>query len=254
MTYSCLIVDDELTARQGLVSLCDENSQLEVIGTCKNGVEAIDRIRTYKPDLILLDVQMPKIDGFEVLTSIPKPWPQVIFITAYDEYAIKAFEINAVDYILKPFSDERFQMAIKRAIEKISSQKKSDFSGFITKQAGNVSSRDLRDSDEERLIIKSDGNIQLLLKKEIMYVEAFDYYVKIHVEDRFYLIRESMKMMESKLETSHFLRVHKSFIVNREYVQTFARQSNGEYQITLTNDFEVKVSRTKVKEVKEWLV
>ena len=254
MKITCLIVDDEQSAREGLRALCEDYKEIEVIGICKNGIEAINEIQALKPDLVLLDIQMPKINGFEVLASIPEPRPEVIFITAHDEFAVKAFEVHAIDYLLKPFSDERFLQAVIRAITHIRTSHHSDINDLIQIHRNSPErSPDLRDSDEQRLVIKADGAIHMIQKKDICHVEAFDYYVKIHVSNRFYLIRETMKSLEDRLESGRFMRIHKSYIVNRSYIRSLKRLSNGEHVILLTTNQTLRVSRSKLNEVKKWL-
>lgn len=254
MKIKCLIADDEKTARQGLELLCNEYPELEIVGSSKDGVEAIDDINAYVPDLLLLDIQMPKVNGFEVLQSIPLPHPQVIFITAHDEFAIKAFEVNAVDYLLKPFSDQRFDKAIRRAIAFINANKKQNLVSLVQSVDKKRDSPDLRHTDNNRLVIKSDGRIQVVSKTNIVQVEAFDYYVKIHVSSRFHLIRETMKNMEELLNETNFMRIHKSHIVNKNFIKEFKKLPGSDYLVLTTNDQKIKVSRTKVTEIKKWLV
>ncbi len=253
MNAKCLIVDDELTAREGLKMLCEENPLLKVVGVCKNGMEAIDEIRALKPDLVLLDVQMPGINGFEVVANIPEPKPKIIFITAHDQFAIKAFEINAIDYLLKPFSDERFEQAIDKAIELIKLNQSQNFERLIKSTDGSRQDlANLDSNDSERLVIKSDGSVHIIQKMEIRFIEAFDYYVKIHVRNRFYLIRETMKKMEAFLD-DRFMRIHKSFIVNRSHIKSMVKHSSTEYEVVLSSSEKLKVSRSKITQLKEWL-
>ncbi|MFY0686033.1 MAG: response regulator transcription factor [Cyclobacteriaceae bacterium] len=254
MKAKCLIVDDELTAREGLKMLCDENPQLNVVGICKNGMEAIDEIHALKPDLVLLDVQMPGVNGFEVVANIPEPKPKIIFITAHDQFAIRAFEINAIDYLLKPFSDERFEQAIHKAIELIKLNKSQNLERLIKSTESNAleGSANQDSNDSERLVIKSDGSVHIIQKAEIKFIEAFDYYVKIHVGNRFYLIRETMKKMERLLD-DRFMRIHKSSIVNRSHIKSINKHSSTECEVVLTTSEKLKVSRSKIAELKGWL-
>ena len=254
MKAKCLIVDDELTARQGLKMLCEENPHLNVVGICKNGMEAIDEIQALKPDLVLLDVQMPGVNGFEVAQNISEPKPKIIFITAHDQFAIKAFEINAIDYLLKPFSDERFDQAIQKAIELIQLNQSQNLERLIksTENKSQEGSANQDNNDSERLVIKSDGSVHIIQKAEIRFIEAFDYYVKVHVGDRFYLIRETMKKMEQFLD-DRFMRIHKSSIVNRTHVKSMIKHSSTEYEVVLHASEKLKVSRSKIAELKEWL-
>jgi len=245
---TCIIVDDEETARRGLAALVSELGDIDLIGVCSNGVEAVDSIQALRPQLVFLDVQMPEISGFEVLSSLKKPWPQVIFTTAHDQFAIKAFDINAVDYLLKPFSDERFEEAVRRAKRKIEESKESAAVRDLIKNGGGH----LREgsslvpeslNQKNRLVIKSDGSIHLIDFFSVRYIEAFDYYIKIHVESRFYLLRESMKAIAEKLPAESFVRIHKSFIVNMACVTSLHKLDNSEYEVELKGGEKLKVSR-----------
>lgn len=253
MKIKTLIVDDEKASRDGLELLCADYPELALIGTCKDGIEAIDSIRSYKPQLVLLDIQMPLADGFEVLASIPSPLPQIIFITAHDQYAIKAFEINAVDYILKPFSDDRLEKAIRRAIDQIGNHKKQNLTSLLNGKKSNENLPNLRASDRERLVVKSNGSIHMIRKADIIQVEAFDYYIKIHLINQFFLVRETMKNMEDQLTEERFMRTHKSHIVNREFIKSLTKTSGTDYEIKTTNDQNARVSRSRVNAVKAWI-
>ena len=247
--FSCIIVDDEETARRGLTRLVEETEELDLIATCANGIEAIDAVQAHRPQIVFLDVQMPGISGFEVLASLKKPWPQVIFTTAHDEYAIKAFDINAVDYLLKPFSDERFAEAVRRAQKRIHDAlpAKTAVENLVkharSSLQGNSSLIDGGATNTSRLVIKSEGSIHLLNFSDIRYIEAFDYYVKIHVANRFFLLRETMKSMEERLMSDLFVRIHKSYIVNLSHLKALHKQGNNEYEAELNDHIILKVSR-----------
>lgn len=254
MKIKCLLVDDEQAAMEGLAFMCAKYEQLEVVGTCRDGVEAIDHIRQLKPDLVLLDIQMPKVNGIEVLTSLEQPIPHVIFITAHDEFAIKAFELNAIDYLLKPFTDERFDQAIHKVIDKVMAKSAVDFSALIkTHNQSSDKSPDIRHQDEQRMVIKIDGKLHFIPKSEVICFEAYDYYVKIHTHDRFYLVRETMKHLEDQLSPDQFMRTHKSYIVNKRYVHSLTKLSAGNYALELERDHQAKISRSKLNEVKSWV-
>lgn len=246
MSISCLIVDDEKAAREGLKYLCDNIKELEVIGVCKHGVEAIEQIQSLRPQLLLLDVEMPDVNGFEVLQNLTDFRPHVIFITAHDQFAIKAFEVNAVDYLLKPFSDERFYQAIHRAIDTIGKQ--------LTLAIPVRNSASLPSiTDDKKLIIKVDSNIHSIPPNELIYIEAYDYYVKIHTIRKIHVVRETMKNLELYLSADQFLRIHKSYLVNRMHIQSLVKTSTGAYEVVLNNQETVKISRSKVPLVKQWL-
>ncbi|MDW3195203.1 MAG: LytTR family DNA-binding domain-containing protein [Cytophagales bacterium] len=254
MKIKCLLVDDEYAALEGLNFMCAKYDQLEVVGTCRNGIAAIDSIRQLQPELVLLDIQMPKVNGIEVLTSLEKPLPNVIFITAHDEFAIKAFELNAIDYLLKPFTDERFDQAIQKAVEKVRAKNAVDFSSLIkTHDRPTDHTPDIRHQDEQRMVIKIDGKVHFIPKSEIICFEAYDYYVKIHTHERFYLVRETMKHLEDQLIEDQFMRTHKSYIVNKHFVQALTKRSAGNYALELAQDHQAKISRSKLNEVRDWV-
>ncbi len=254
MKIKCLIVDDEKTARDGLRVLCFEQPDVEVVGLCRNGVEAIEQINALRPHLVLLDMQMPGINGLEVITSVPEPRPHVIFITAHDQFAIKAFEVNAVDYLLKPFGDERFEQAIARARGQIRLKAPQNLPTVPNPHIEN-SLTSLGTGTEDQLVVKVDGAIHLVEKCAVGFIEAYDYYVKIHLTDKSYMLRTSMKSMENLLHSNQqFIRTHKSFIVNRNYVDKLVKVRPNEYELVLKNGTHTKVSRAKIRMIKEWLM
>jgi two-component system, LytTR family, response regulator len=249
-----IVVDDEEEAREGIKQLLAEDSEIELLSVCKNGLEAINEINRSTPDLVFLDIQMPEINGFDVLNSIKiKPLPMIIFITAFDQYALRAFEIHANDYLLKPFTDERFYQALEFAKNQIRNASIDNINRKLTSILTNyVNNNSEKDSDRlinensglNRMIIKSSGKIYFIQLDDISWVEAFDYYVKIHVKDKFYLVRESLKKMESKLPGDKFIRIHKSTIINMDYVRELEPHFNGEFIVKLNNEKQLKVSRS----------
>lgn len=263
MKIRTLIVDDEAEAREGGRLLLQKDADIALVGMCKNGLEAIQMIKEEKPDLVLLDIQMPEINGFEVLSSlVENSMPTVIFITAYDQYALKAFEIHAVDYLLKPFTDERFFQALNYAKQHINSTSLNSvhqklhnlidsYQAQIPEQTDHlVQEVNLR---SERLIIKSSGKIVFMQLPEIIWIEAYDYYIKIHLKDKTYLVRESMKRMNEKLPAKQFVRIHKSSIVNLQYVRELEPYQNGEYFVHLSTGQKLKLSRS-YRELVDWLI
>lgn len=229
---------------------------------CKNGIEAIDMINDHIVELVFLDIQMPVVSGFEVINSLPKnKIPQIVFVTAYDQYAIKAFEVHAVDYILKPFTNLRFAEGLDQAKQLIRQQKsqqeqeklKSIADQFVQKldsQDQILISSDPGD-EPSRLIVKEKGQVNFILLKDIIWLEAFDYYVKIHVKNQFHLIRESMKKLEFRLPSTQFIRIHKSSIINKAYIQQIETSSSSEYKVILSNKIELKVSRSYKESIKK---
>jgi len=246
-----IIVDDEPEARQGLALLIANDPDLEIVDLCANGLEALEAIQEQRPDLLFLDIQMPKINGFELLNSLALHIrPEVIFTTAYDAYTLKAFEVHAVDYLLKPFSDSRLNEAIRFAKERIQHQYVHEQQQKIEKLLDDQKQEVIRSAgpsvisskeQTNRLAIKSDGKVYLLPYNDIVWVEAFDYYVKIHVKGRFFLVRETMKNMEKNLSPGLFARIHKSSIINLDAIQELDKNVPGE--VILKNGEILKVSR-----------
>ncbi|MCG8307252.1 MAG: response regulator [Cytophagales bacterium] len=255
MPIKTIIVDDEVEAREGIRLLLEEDPDIEILGLCKNGIEAIDMINDHEVDLVFLDIQMPVVSGFEVVRSIPGArLPYIIFITAYDQYAIKAFEVHATDYILKPFTDDRFRKGLTRTKQLIIQQKtlqrqeKSIFIADQFAQRDNPNDKRLISNesgkDESRLIVKERGLVKFIPIAEVIWIEAFDYYVKIHLWNQFHLIRESMKKLESKLPANQFTRIHKSSIINKLFIKEIRTAASSDLLITLTNGKKLKVGRT----------
>lgn len=245
-----IIVDDEPQAREGVALLAQADAEVDVLATCSNGVEALEVIYERRPQLVFLDIQMPQINGFEMLSSIKATQrPEVIFITAYDEYTLQAFEVHAVDYLLKPFSDARFYQALSFAKDRIRQQQLSEKQQQVErllldqqqqmKQKGEGSV--LTSEKGSRLVVKAEGLVHLLTYDQIIWVEAYDYYVKIHTQSRFYLVRDSMKNMESNLPEQQFVRIHKSSIVNLHKVESLTYDTGD--MILLTNGKQLKLSR-----------
>ncbi len=252
-----IIVDDELEAREGVVALLTKDQQINVVAVCANGIEAIQAIREYHPELLFLDIQMPQVNGFEVLNSTTKEYlPAIIFTTAYDEYTLQAFEVHAVDYLLKPFTDERFFAALNHAKQLLNQKNTATQSipNLVQSRVKSGQSSQLINTDSfasERLTIKVNGKIHFIPLEEIIWIEAYDYYVKIHVAERFFLLRDSLKKMEARLPFPPFVRVHKSSIINQKYLQEIAPQHNGnEYQLSLTSGQKLHSSRSYRDQIK----
>jgi two-component system LytT family response regulator len=221
-----LIVDDEPLAREGLRLLLGDDEEVEVIGECASGREAVQAIQKLHPDLVFLDVQMPELDGFQVIASLPPDdLPAVVFVTAYDRYALRAFEVHALDYLLKPFDDERFQDALKRAKRHLGLQRVSEVG-------------------QRRLAVKDVGRVVFLNVAEIDWIEAADYYVQLHAGKQSYLHRESMQSLEARLDPSQFLRIHRSAIVNVRGVKEVRHQGRRDIVVVLACGATLKVARS----------
>lgn len=249
-----IAVDDEKQAREGLKALLERDPDVELVASCKDGMEALISIEKLRPELLFLDIQMPEINGFEVLNSLPqKMIPPVIFTTAYDQYALKAFEIHAIDYLLKPFTDARFFEALNRAKEQIQNAKHIQLQTGLLNLLQNYSSsktepnrlvrEGLHNSSVTRLVVKTSGKIHILPLANILFFEACDYYVKIHTVEQEYMVRESLKALAARLPADSFIRVHRSTIVHIEAVRDLQPYVNGDFHITLKNKTCLKGSR-----------
>lgn len=241
MTIQTLIVDDEPLARERLRSFLEASADIEIVGECGDGRQAVETITAQPPDLVFLDIQMPELDGFAVLEALGDgPLPVVVFVTAYDRYALKAFEVHAVDYLLKPFDRERFETALGRAVERVRARKKGD----VNEQLANLLA-DLRPKAKpaDRLIIKSEGRVLFLRMEEIDWVEAADNYVSLHVGTESHLLRETMGALESRLPADRFLRISRSTMVNIERIKELQPMFHGEYTVILRNGTRLTLSR-----------
>jgi two-component system, LytTR family, response regulator len=226
-----VIVDDEPLARRGIRAHLKEERDVEIIAECSNGREAVHVIEEQAPDLVFLDVQMPELDGFGVLEALKvEPLPSIIFVTAYDKYALRAFEVHALDYLLKPFDNERFTRAVERARAQIERRSITDLSHRLQCLID-----DLRTNQKyaERLVIKSAGRIFFLGVEEIDWIEAADNYVRLHSGHDTHLLRETMNNLESRLDPKQFLRVQRSAIINVRRIKELHPLFRGEYEIML---------------------
>lgn len=242
-----LIVDDEAPARLRLRELLSGNSNVVLAGECTCGAEAVAAVRALKPELLFLDVQMPVMDGFRVLREIGSDHlPVTIFVTAYDRYALAAFEAHALDYLLKPFSDERFAKAVDRAIAHLEMRQGSEVaSRMMAMLNGSIlprqHSRPVRDGG--RLAIKVAGRVVIVKTAEIDWVEAAGVYVELHAGKKVYLHRTSITDLEAQLNPARFVRIHRSTLVNLERIRELTPATHGEFRAVLTDGTELKVSR-----------
>lgn len=236
-----IVVDDEPLACKRLAKLLKEDDEIEVVEICANGQEAIEQINEQSPDLIFLDIQMPEINGFEVLQNIePEKVPIVIFVTAYDEYALQAFEVHALDYLMKPFNKERFRDSLKRAKTTIL----NDNTEMIGEKIENL--LNYLEPEEEslkRILIKTSNRYFFLKTVDIDWIESAGNYVRIHSGNSNYLIRETMINMEKKLDSEQFFRIHRSTIINVDKVKELEQWFHGDYQVIMYNDEKLTMSR-----------
>ncbi len=233
-----ILIDDEPLARSILKKYCSQIPEIEILGECENGFEAVKMIEEKSPDLIFLDVQMPKLNGFEVLELLQEP-PKVIFTTAFDEYAVKAFDANAVDYLLKPFLFDRFA----QAFEKVKNQ--SIPSPVNLKENGYT-----HPDEKHRIVIKEGEKIKIISVDELIYIEAYDDYVKLFTADARYVKKQTMAHFEKSLSASHFVRIHRSSIIAIDRIQSIEAIENGRYQVLLTNGVRLPISRSSFPDLK----
>src|ERR1051325_1273484 len=248
-----LIVDDELNARKGIRTLLARDPELEVVGECADGRAAVENIERLAPDLVLLDVQMPHKSGFEVLEAIDLERPPIlIFITAWDSYALKAFEVSALDYLLKPFTDERFYQALERAKGQHRERRTAELSrGLLAllehqRREGQSKAEPHAPRAEgplRRFFIKADGEINFVAAEEVDWLEAVGYYTKIHAGKRSHLLRGNLGQIEARLDPKEFARIHRSTVVNLKRVLRLKDWFNGECLVVLRDGTELKVSR-----------
>jgi two-component system LytT family response regulator len=244
-----LIVDDEQLARERLLSLLEGDPDIEIIGECNSGKEAIAAIRTESPDLVFLDVQMPEGDGFEVLESIDfHTMPIVVFVTAYDQYAIRAFDVHALDYLLKPFDQNRFEQALVRAKSEVVLRNNTNVNQKLLSMLEHIESHK---KSLDRILVKSAGKVFFLKFDEIDWVESAGNYVKLHVGSESHLLRETMSEMERKLGDEKFVRIHRTVIVNLDRIKELQPWFNGEYIVILNNGIKLTASRGYKKKLSE---
>ena len=223
---NALVVDDESLARRNLTVLLRRDPDIGSVGECGAGLEAVEEIRHSKPDLVFLDVQMPECGGFDVLELLGGDLPPVIiFVTAYDEYALRAFEAGALDYLLKPFDDARFGRALKRAKEKLAH--------YLPP----------RPRAAERLVVRSQGQVLFLSVADIDWIEAADYYACLHVGNDTHILRRSLSELEQDLGDEKFVRIHRSIVVNLDRVRGLELQASGEYEVVLKSKLRLRLSR-----------
>lgn len=237
-----LIVDDEALARERIRSLLQGALEIEIVGECSSGFQAVTEIERLNPDLIFLDVQMPELDGFEVIAQLgAASMPTVIFVTAYDSYALKAFEVHALDYLLKPFDRERFEAALERACVQIRNERSNKLSQKLLALLD-----DIRPENKpiDRLVIKSGGRIFFLKSDEIDWIEAAGNYVKLHTGSGSHLLRDTMNRIEAQLDGNRFVRIHRSVIVNIERIKELHPLFHGDYSVRLEGGTELTMSRT----------
>ncbi len=257
-TLQVLIVDDERPARRRLERLLSAREDFEIAGQAENGREAVEAIYRLAPDLVLLDVQMPKISGVDVVREVgPERMPAVIFVTAYDAYALEAFELAALDYLLKPFDAERFEQALNRARETVVRQEIDVLRNRLVELLDGEQSAERMAPEEpeylKRITVKRRAQVKVIPVEEIDFISASGNYAELHVGDAVYLIRERMQDLEKRLAPDQFLRVHRSHIVRLDRIDALLFGEGGNYAVKLENGRRLKVSRSRRDELEKRL-
>lgn len=254
-TIKAIIVDDEPPARRNLRALIKGIPDIDLVKECGNGRDAVSSIRALEPELVFLDVQMPEMNGFEVLEQLTaQPLPVIIFVTAYDQYALKAFEVSALDYLLKPFDDARFNKALAQARRQIEQQDASELGRKLLTLMG---SRDIGPDLSSpryltRLMVKTAGRVIFIRVEEIDWIEAYDNYVRLHVVGKAHLLRQTMNELEAALDPDKFARIHRSTIVNLERIKELHPHFN-EHVVILHDGTKLKLSRTRKEWLEQWI-
>lgn len=232
-----ILIDDEPLAREVVKEYLEEYPEIQVIAECGDGFEGVKAIAQYKPDLIFLDIQMPKITGFEMLELIDQR-PGVIFTSAFDEYAIKAFETHAIDYLLKPFSKDRFKKAVERWLER------KNLSDARQQMQALLETAPVSPAHSERIVVKSGSSIKIIPIADVVYLEAYDDYVKIHTSEGVFLKNKTMHFFENSLDDKQFVRVHRSFIVKVSEITKLVPYEKDSYRLVIKSGESLPVSKT----------
>jgi len=248
MTLRAVVVDDEPLGRRGVVSRLEKAGGVEVVAQCANGRQAIEAVRRHRPDLLFLDVQMPGLDGFGVVAALEEnERPHIVFVTAYDRHAVRAFEVHALDYLLKPIEDERFEEALRRAVRSIEREREGDIGRRVSAVVA-----EMRGAPPERkphalancFVVRDRGKVVFVRHAEIDWIEAAGDYVRLHAGPRSWLVRETMAAVERRLGPRRFLRIHRSTIVNVDRIREMRAFDNGDGAVTLQEGTELRLSRT----------
>ena len=246
-----LIVDDEPLARRKIRALLSSDPDVQVVGECAGGDQAISAINDLRPDLVFLDIQMPEVNGFDVLAAItPDQMPVVVFVTAYDQYCLQAFEHNALDYLLKPVDRKRFRVSLERAKARVTSDKRG---GLAAEAVAMLQNWKAKPAHLERIAIKTSGRVLLVKTDEIDWVEAQGKYVLLHLGGQSHLLREGMAALEAQLDPRKFLRIHRSAIVNLDRIRELEPWFHNEYRVVLADGTRLMLSRTCKKKLADLL-
>lgn len=242
MDIKAIIIEDEKPATELLLHYLKSFSQISILGTFSDGFSGLKAINEIKPQLVFMDIQMPKLTGIEILELLDHK-PSIIFTTAYDQYAVKAFEANAIDYLLKPFSQDRFTIAVNKAIEKINQNSQQVISSVIT-------ALEPHQTKMERIAVRSGSKIQVIPVEDILYFEADGDYVKMHTKSGNFLKEKTMKYLEAHLDSSKFIRIHRTYIANVETIQRVEYYDKENHVAVLNNNEKLKISSSGYKLLK----
>ena len=254
MDYKVLIVDDEPLARRGIKARLKSFPDFTVVEDCEDGVAAISAIKRHRPDLVFLDVQMPGLDGFGVLQRLPKTRrPVIIFLTAYDQYALRAFEVRALDYLLKPIDTERFRKAMEHARRQIKFQTADAIEVRLHNLLAEHTAQKRPTRYVQRFTVRTGSRVSFVMAEQIDWIEAVGDYIGLHVGSRRPLLRETLNAVESQLDPSRFVRIHRSVIVQVSHIQELSTLPNRELRVRLIDGTNLKVSRTYRDRLDEWL-
>jgi two-component system LytT family response regulator len=258
MTLTTVIVDDEPLGRRALLDLCGQHADLDIVATCASGDEALHAVRRLKPQLLLLDVQMKPLSGLEVATALTAATdPRIVFVTAYDRYAVRAFELNAIDYLLKPVHPGRFELTIERIRRQggapMPEQQRSALKSLMTETL-----REMRGTQAgepaTRLMVESDGRAVFLNPAAIEYAESRGNYVLLRVGEHTHTVRATLTELESRLPASHFLRLHRSILVNAGRIRSMERQFCGEFDVEMESRHRFRTGRTYRKRLQAYML
>ncbi len=255
-----LIVDDEILARNRIRNLLKIRPEVSAIHECANGVEAVSFLLQQQVDILFLDIQMPDLDGFGVLRELEgSPLPIIVFTTAYDQFALRAFEVHALDYLLKPFDDDRFKTMLERAISQVKKERAEAFQkrifGLLREeeppQAEEVAMQERERN--ARFVVKSAGRICFVPAEEVEWIDAAGVYVQLHTKTKTHLLRDTMNRLETQLDPEKFARIHRSTIVNLNLVETLLPKDHGDYFVLLKNGKKLRLSRSYRESILEKL-
>jgi two-component system LytT family response regulator len=239
-----LLIDDEPLARMLVKEYLQDYPNIQVVDECNDGFEGIKSIHNLQPDLIFLDIQMPRLNGFEMLELIEEH-PKIIFTTAFDEYALKAFEASAIDYLLKPFSKERFDKALQKCLE--NKELQSGYDNILNTEGENYP------ESGKRIVLKNNGQIKIIPVSEVMYIESYDDYVKIYSGEACYVKKKTMAFYEKNLNNKEFIRIHRSYILNLNFLTKLEQKEKDTYTAVLKNGTKLSLSRSGYTQLKDKL-